>query len=73
MTREEVNLIGKPWIKICIRRNSNECSCYNTEMFVIDYSDSYRGRVAGYPKGSHYDLGFLRIDADDGITIIING
>lgn len=73
MTREEINLIGKPWIKIGIRRNIDEYPCYNTEMFIVDYSDNYRGRVTGYPKGSHYDLGFLSIDADNGITILING
>lgn len=65
--------LNRPWIKIGIRRNNSPYLSDRTEMFLIEHSADYHGRVENRGFGSHYDLGFLSLDADDGYTIIING
>lgn len=73
MTKEELDKLPNPWIRIGVRPNTSPYICGSTEMYLIDHSDKYHGRVANRGKGSHYDLGFLDIDAKNGYTIIING
>lgn len=70
---ETVELKNKSWIKIGIRRDASSSIPNKTEMFLIEHSANYHGRVEGRGFGSHYDLGFLSLDANDGYTIIING
>lgn len=73
MTKEELDRLPKPWIRIGVRPNTSPYILGRTEMFLIDHSDGYQGCVANRGYGSHYDLGFLSIDSENGYTIIVNG
>lgn len=72
MTIEELNKLKKPWIRIGIRPNTSPYLHSRTEMFLIDHSEGYHGCVVNRGYGSHYDLGFLSLDANDGYIIIVN-
>lgn len=73
ISKEELNKLQKPWIRIGIRLNNSPYLCRRTEMYLIEHSSNYHGCVANRGKGSRYDLGFLDIDSNNGITIIVNG
>lgn len=73
MTKEELNKLPNPWIKIGIRPNTSPYIYGSTEMYIVDYSENYHGCVENYGSGAPYDLGFLSIDAKNGYTIIVNG
>ena len=72
MTREELDKLSNPWIRIDVKPNTNPYFHGRTEMFLIDHSSNYHGCVANRGKDSHYDLGFLSIDLENRYTIIIN-
>lgn len=73
MTKEELNKLPNPWIRIGVRPNTSPYCSGRTEMYLIEHSNNYHGCVANRCSGSHYDLGFLNIDSERGVTIIING
>lgn len=73
MTKEELDKLPNPWIRIGIRPNTSPYIYGRTEMYIVNYSENYHGCVKGYSPGDPYDLGFLDIDSRDGYTIIING
>lgn len=73
MTKEELDKLPNPWIRIGVRPNTSPYICGSTEMYLVDHSDNYYGCVKNNRPGAHYDLGFLDIDSKNGYTIIING
>ena len=43
------------------------------DKYIVDYSENYHGCVEKQRLGTHYDLGKLKTDAENGYTIIVNG
>lgn len=73
MIKEELDKLPNPWIRIGVRKNTSPYLCGDTELYVVDYSKNYHGRAENQRKGTHYDLGALSIDSENGYTIIVNG